>query len=856
MRQCGYSCGIVTETTDFRWQQGLAGIEAHMRARGAHPARTVVLLPYAQLMPQAARLWAQTHPDGFAPRFETTQNWCRSLGGFSPSPTDLSFDASLDVLTAHALLEQAGLGARAETATPLLLEAAQQLGPLAAAVPPAQRAAWGVRARSAAATGMEAGALALEAAVTQLAVAWAANSSYPSDVLFESRVMEATDCLIAVPGFQPDPLPAALQSVWGERMAVLPLEDTAATGTVPALHCACDAQDEAQRAAACVLRHVQAGRTPVALVVTDRALTRRVRAMLASQGVQIRDETGWKLSTSRAGAQLMGALRACAWNAATDVVLDWLKNAPAFEALAVRQLETGLRRQPQRAWRNVPGTLDEREQPALITLLAEVEALREPLQRGRTLALWLPALRELLQRTGQWDLLQDDVAGDTVLSALRLAEGGATLPPDALWARRRLSLSEFTHWVDQVLEAQSFKPEYPLHEQAVILPLAQMLGRSFAAAVLPGCDEVRLNPSPEPPGLWTSSQRAALGLPTREVLDAALRAAWHYALSMPRVDLLWRSNDDGGEPLLPSTLVQQIRLASGDGPAEDPRDRRELLAAPVLRPLPVAPQLGVTRLSASAYQDLRHCPYRFFALRQLGLKEAEEIEGELDKRDFGLWLHAVLKAFHDALLQDAVSGLEERRALLDAAARQVTETQRLAEDEFLPFQAAWPRVREGYLEWLGKHEASGLQFAEGERDASQALGTLMLVGRLDRVDRGAADEVMVIDYKTEPQGVTRERIKTPLEDTQLAFYAALLPQDTLRAAYVNVGEKDGTRAFEQDDVVEVRDALIHGIVHDLQRIAEGAALPALGEGAVCDFCAVRGLCRKDFWAEDLGEGAR
>ena len=27
------------------------------------------------------------------------------------------------------------------------------------------------------------------------------------------------------------------------------------------------------------------------------------------------------------------------------------------------------------------------------------------------------------------------------------------------------------------------------------------------------------------------------------------------------------------------------------------------------------------------------------------------------------------------------------------------------------------------------------------------------------------------------------------------------------------------------------------------------ALPALGEGSVCDYCAVRGLCRKDMWAD-------
>ena len=42
--------------------------------------------------------------------------------------------------------------------------------------------------------------------------------------------------------------------------------------------------------------------------------------------------------------------------------------------------------------------------------------------------------------------------------------------------------------------------------------------------------------------------------------------------------------------------------------------------------------------------------------------------------------------------------------------------------------------------------------------------------------------------------------------------------------------------------------LLAGIAHDLQRIGQGQALAALGEGTACEYCAARGLCRKDFWA--------
>jgi hypothetical protein len=68
--------------------------------RGAHAARTVVLVPYAQLMPLARRAWARQAPDGFTPRFETTMNWA-ARGGFAPGPQDLSFDRGLDLLTAR-----------------------------------------------------------------------------------------------------------------------------------------------------------------------------------------------------------------------------------------------------------------------------------------------------------------------------------------------------------------------------------------------------------------------------------------------------------------------------------------------------------------------------------------------------------------------------------------------------------------------------------------------------------------------------------------------------------------------------------------------------------------------------------
>ena len=128
-----------------------------------------------------------------------------------------------------------------------------------------------------------------------------------------------------------------------------------------------------------------------------------------------------------------------------------------------------------------------------------------------------------------------------------------------------------------------------------------------------------------------------------------------------------------------------------------------------------------------------------------------------------------------------------------------------------------------------------------------ALGALTLVGKIDRIDRLADGSALVIDYKTEAPGTTAQRIKAGLEDSQLAFYAALLSDDTLAAAYLNVAEKEGSRSYRQEAIVDLRDQLLEGIVSDLTRIAEGHSMAALGEGKACEFCAARGLCRKDFW---------
>ena len=830
-----------TSAVQTGWPDAMTHLAALLVAKNVHPSRAVVLLPYAQLMQEARAAWAdylksQGQHSAFVPRFETTMNWVKSMPGFVASAQDIQMDVALDVLTAAGLLQRAGLAAQQHLLAGRLVEAAWSVAKLAAAQPPANRLAWGADKAQDLGLTMVSEALALELAIARIALVWAAASSYPTDSLFNAE----PDLLVVIDGFQSEALAEALKKHFAERTASIQLKAPARHGRV-ALHTAQDLEEEAHLSAACVLAHLQAGRSPVALIAQDRVLTRRVRAMLADQGVTLRDETGWKLSTTRAAATLMALLAAVAWDASTDSVIDWLKNAPAFDAKQVATTETALRKISCRSWRAVPAG-----QPDIEPISVQVAALRTLLQAARPLADWLGALRAALQSTAQWEPLANDAAGMAVLAALHMDEGSEPVQFAIDQGYLRMNLQDFTSWVNQALESASFAPPHPPVAQVVILPLSQLLGRPMQAVVLPGCDEIRLSVSPEPPGQWTPAQRVLIGLPLRQELADAQRSAWNYALAAPHLDVLWRLSE-GGERLMPSGFVQELQLQQPTPLTPDARPGRAVQIKPTPKPMPTGQALAIHKLSASAYEDLRRCPYRFFVLRQLKLQEADELESELGKRDFGNWLHLLLNLFHEALKETPAQEIRAQTAMINIAADKATHALGLSAEEFLPFAAIWPRVRDGYLDWLTTHQASGAVYTEGEVWKNMPLGKITLVGKIDRIDRMPDGSRVVIDYKTEAQDITQARINDAGEDTQLAFYAALLEDDMLAAAYVNLGEKKPTKTYAQSEIVELRDDLIGGILSDMERIAEGARLPALGEGKACDYCAARGLCRKDFW---------
>lgn len=883
----------------------MLALDSWIRQGQWQPSEVVVLVPFAQMMSDAKQAWAQIFPTSFVPRFETTRNWANRLEAFTPGPEDLSLDAAHDAAVSAAMLasiELPGLDhAWRQTLAPQLVSAAQSLTRVVCAIAPQQRQAWLQRKQAELALGTGDGFNKWESLLAALALNWAANSSYATDVLWQPMATGSCKALAVLPGLQVDALSEALLAHWqhqlGEQATTVLPTLRPAEGDRPAVtvHAALDAQDEASLAAACVLAHLQAGRVPVAIVAQDRLLTKRIHAQLQNAGVDWRDETGWMLSTASVAAFLIAWLQASRSSATANQLLDIVKAAPLFStpayAAQMQAWEAQLRKRQVRSADKALSLLD--AWPAVADAQPAAQVLRGwlSLAHQQTPDQWREAVLTLLVGSEWLVHWPDDDATQQVLRILRLDEtllAQDALPSDVseavlpwsvamapLW--QRMSVGTFTAWLRSALEGGSYKPPYVGRIEVSALPMAQLLGREVGAVVIAGCDDKNMPAYVSATQLWTPEQQAILGLPQASAQTQVALDAWCMATTLPVLDVLWRSTD-GDQAQLPAPWLVLSQSAGVDeaalpsdwllrrawGAGVDGRETQLQPHLGTVQPSPVLANYTPKHVSASAYQALRDCPYRFFAMQGLRLWESAELDEAVGSRDLGNWLHKVLQLFHEGRVSNG-GNYETDRDALDTLAAQVRNDMGFEAAQFLPFDGNWVQLREGYLRWLQGHEAAGFVFEQAEHRMQRTLSddqgdVVTITGTIDRIDHHPKDGIRaVLDYKTERLDKTKQRVKTPLEDTQLAFYAALMQPNLsdgmdLQTGYLNIagqGSKSegATQLVAQTASAELVDDVLQGVVADVRRLQHGQALYALGDGAVCAYCAARGLCRKDFWTQ-------
>jgi len=634
-------------------------------------------------------------------------------------------------------------------------------------------------------------------------------------------------------------------------------------------------EHEAQAVDGKIREWLRAGKTAIAVIVQDRLVARRARALLERGQILVADETGWTFSTVAASAAIMRWLDTMASGFHHLDLLDLLKSPLIFadwdmvaRKRAVYGLEQLLRRHSVVSGLRHYNALAQKEGAAeVLDLLQRLEQAQIKFsRRARSLSAWLSSLLESLDVLGLSQGLAQDLAGEQLLRLL------ARLQRELGQDQGVFSLSEWRRWLDGQLETATFR-DTGIISTVVFTHLGATRLRRFEGVIVAGGDAAHFPPQGRGNAFFNQAVRAQLGLPTFE--QALRQLEWNFAALLAGCGTMlvtWQAQKNA-EPNLASPWIERLeafheltygeklpRSESGVRPAHQlmlsstglVRETHPTLPAASHPALPA--ELVPASLSASGYNSLVACPYQFYARHALHLNELDEVQQALEKKDYGEHVHAILHLFHKRY--PAIGGCD--RTEVELALRDISreEFAQALEADYLAraWALRWDARIPAYLDWQAAREREGWRWHDGElwRTLELELGgghSLTLKGRIDRVDTRSDDgepAYAVLDYKTQSRIGLKKKVETLGEDVQLPVYALLLGGAVVEAAFVPVDEEGEIKLVPQEEIYALSVATGQRLCTLFNAIYRGAALPAQGGAAACAWCEMAGLCRKDY----------
>lgn len=650
----------------------------------------------------------------------------------------------------------------------------------------------------------------------------------------------------------------------------------------PDLQCyaARDVEDEASAALDTIKAWLTAGKRNIAVVALDRLAARRLRALAERDQILMADEIGWPLSTTLSATAVMRWLEAKRDGFYHQTLIDLLKSpfifadlADTWSAARVRQAVLAIERAIRRAGvvaglvrvreallrTAADDTIDEATHDALALLDRLLDAERAFATPRKPAAEWLEQLDATLVILGLQTGLSRDAAGAGLLEML------GDIAQEVRDSRVNLSMTEWTDWLRTRMEEARFR-DAAVDSPTVMTSLEATRFRRFDAVVLLGAADTHLPGKPASIGLFNQAVRRTLGLPTEATRAVQITEDLLGVIARSEASWISWQGKNAREPALPAPWISALLLAAK-------RNGASLFAQPSM-PLPESPLSTGTfgtiasnpapilefehvprKISASGYQQLIDCPYQFFAQSVLKLREADDVTEEMEKRDFGELVHAVLNRFHRKIpLVSAMPLADARHALIAETADVFAAA---IEQSFVAhaWRLQWETAIDSYLAWQTERESKGWRWQTGELAGGFDLPLengekLRLEGRIDRLDLNE-EHTGVIDYKARDESALKRKLKSPGEDVQLAVYAALAeakhPERTVTdAAYLAIMRRD-VKAVQHPEPQTAGAGNVARLHTMFEAMYAGAPLPAQGVEAVCTHCAARGLCRKDYW---------
>ena len=622
---------------------------------------------------------------------------------------------------------------------------------------------------------------------------------------------------------------------------------------------------------------------PIGIIVGDRLLARRIRAVLEEEGIKPTDLGGWTLSTTSAATSIEILLDAIEHNFKKNELLDLL-SSPFLPA----NLDNDTQYQHQVAQtmkllkkhRSIPtDNIDtfialinshfennESDCTDIITTCESIKHACDKLSNHKNqgeyeLYKLSSTLLTALEEIGIKQCLLNDAAGQQLLD---------TLDTNINSTRNnsiKINWKEWRQWLRDLFENNYFIPE-ETDARVTLCGFEHIDNFKFKAAVIAGVEETRLSTTKTQRTFFNEKVRHELHLPTSHESMAINFVRFRQLLEQCEHLLLSAETENRGEPQELSAWVKLIELFCQQAYSLSLRNRHldQLIQLRqqskqdttlfsehhTQQPHPSVPhELIPTKISATQYQSLMDCPYQYFAKYVLSLKE-QDSHDDFEASDFGQLVHLSLQTFHfDEKYKTGHKFISEHRELL------ISDLSEISKQLFM--RASFPpTVKEGWLQrWLSNVPAyidwaiergKQWQTLRGEASLEVKLNDdIILYGHIDRIDSDMKQHA-VVDYKTGSSKPSKKRVLNG-ELVQLPFYA-LLDEKISQAEYLTLGSQGeaNTNALVSGQVLEeLKQDHTPRIESLFNKLKSNSPLPANGEENVCRVCDYEGLCRKSHW---------
>ncbi len=510
-----------------------------------------------------------------------------------------------------------------------------------------------------------------------------------------------------------------------------------------------------------------------ALITPDRALAKRVAAILVRFGIRADDSAGENLIDTPPGILLRLLASAAATEFAPIPLLALLKHpltAAGLDPTMCRRQARALERAALRGPRPPPGfdgikhRLD--QQPtrrAEADFLARLEILLRPVMLPKAAISPAAALRSLIEAAESLAATAEKPGAEILWSG----EAGAALSErlleimDALADLPDIDPDDLPDLLNAVLATGVVRKPRSRdgHPRIAIWGVQEAALQTVDVAVLAGLVE-GIWPAAADPGTWLSRpMRAAAGLPAPERQTGLAAHDFAGLVNRCATVILSAPTRRNRAPAIPASWITRLdaylTAAAGSPLPSHPaavwaqQMDRPLAREPRPKPMPrPAAALRPTRLSISDIATLMADPYAIYARKILGIRELDGIDEESDPSQFGDIVHAGLAAFYATIPNFASP---------DAAAN-LTLALQLAMREQRPRAALdhwWEARLARIANWIvaAERERRRTRCVPAaialEQAAELAVGAnFTLTGRADRIERRQDGTIFIADYKT------------------------------------------------------------------------------------------------------------